>query len=526
MKSNYISFLFLLFASSLGFTQTVADTRFAKNIVTVNSGKIQGITDVNSGIRNFFGVPYAQPPVGDLRWKEPQPTKPWDGVKKTTKFAARCMQKPVFSDMNFRSTGRSEDCLYLNIWSPAEAPDENLPVLVYLYGGGFIAGDGSEWRYDGTALAQKGIVVVTVNYRLGIFGFLAHPELTQESPHRSSGNYGFLDQAFALQWVHDNIAAFGGNPEQITIGGESAGSMSVSALMASPLSKNLLAGAIGESGALAYSHLKPIALQRAEKRGVSFARKNNFSSLKELREVPADRLLQITKKGLDYFAPTLDGYFFPHKPSTIYAAGKQAQIPLLVGWNSAEASYSAFLKKKEPLPANYYKVLKSKYKSKADAVFKIFPGNSVEEVKQSATALASADFITYNTWKWSEYQRQSGNKTYRYIFDLSRPFPYNDDEVKREQGAGHSWEIEYALGNLRTNKVYPWTAIDYRVSAYMQDYFANFIKTGNPNGPDLPQWRPNIGTPEETVQVMKIGREIELQPEQNREQMVFFESLQ
>ena len=215
--------------------------------VRVTGGSVQGFV-AGSGVRTFRGIPFGAPPVGEGRWQPPRPVARWQGVRDATRFGPRCMQLPVFGDMVFRSSGMGEDCLYLNVWTPAHSAKERLPVLVYFYGGGFIAGDGSELRYDGESLAGHGIVVVTVNYRLGVFGFLAHPELTRESPHHASGNYGLLDQTAALRWVHDNIAAFGGDRGRVTIAGESAGSMSVSAQMASPLARGLIAGAIGESG--------------------------------------------------------------------------------------------------------------------------------------------------------------------------------------------------------------------------------------------------------------------------------------
>jgi len=216
--------------------------------VQISNGTLEGTFNPATGIRSFKGIPYAQPPVGDLRWKEPQPPANWAGVLKADHFSHMPMQKRIFSDMIFRADTMSEDCLYLNVWTPAKSSTEKLPVLVYFYGGGFSAGDGSESRYDGESMAQKGIVTLTVNYRLGIFGFFAHPELTQESPHHASGNYGLMDQTAALRWVQVNIAAFGGDPAHVTIAGESAGSIAVCAQMASPLSKNLFAGAIGESG--------------------------------------------------------------------------------------------------------------------------------------------------------------------------------------------------------------------------------------------------------------------------------------
>src|SRR3954470_20590645 len=243
-------------------------TAFAAPVKTA-SGPVSGTTEPG-GIPVYRGIPFAAPPTGDLRWKPPQPAPAWKAVRKAEQFGPRCVQAPIFGDMNFRSSGMGEDCLYLNVWTPAKSAAAKLPVLVYFYGGGFVAGDGSEPRYDGESMARKGIVALTVNYRLGVFGFLAHPELTKESPHHSSGNYTLLDQSAALVWVRDNIAAFGGDPRKVTIAGESAGSIAVSAQMASPLSKDLIAGAIGESGSI-MGALAPVPLALAEEQGVKFA---------------------------------------------------------------------------------------------------------------------------------------------------------------------------------------------------------------------------------------------------------------
>ncbi len=499
---------------------------FTSNKVKVSGGVIQGIADRSTGLRCFKGIPYAQPPVGELRWKAPQPVEGWEGIKKADHFGPRAMQEPIFSDMRFRTDSMSEDCLYLNVWTPADSSSANLPVLVYFYGGGFIAGDGSEWRYDGSSIAQKGIVVVTVNYRLGIFGFFAYPGLTKESPHHASGNYGLLDQHAALEWVHKNIAAFGGNPNHITIGGESAGSISVSAQMASPLSKDLIVGAIGESGAMISPTLPPIPLSEAEKRGVDFAKSIGASSLKELRVIPAKELLKkSSRKGLSYFSATVDGYFLPASPEQIFKNGKQAQIPLLVGWNSTEMGYKAVMRNNFPSPDNYRKVIKTLYDENADSVLKAYPGSTVKEVLESATHLASDRFIVYSTWKWASLQRKTGdNPVYRYLFTQSRPtdkasfdadffLPDNDGSKMPPpiRGAVHSAEIEYALGNLATNPVYEWTPDDYRVSITMESYFANFIKNGNPNGEALPLWTGN--TKQQPVRVMNIGVKSQLKGE-------------
>src|SRR5947208_987865 len=247
-----------------------ASGAFAADRVKIPNGTLEGAGPQASGVREFKGIPFAEPPVGELRWSAPKPVKNWTGVRQATQFGPRCMQQPLFGDMNFRSNGMGEDCLYLNVWTPAKSANERLPVLVYFFGGGFLAGDGSEPRYDGESMARKGIVALTVNYRLGVFGFLAHPELTKESPHHSSGNYTLLDQHAALLWVRANIAAFGGDPKKVTIAGESAGSIAVSAQMASPLSRELIAGAIGESGAMINPTIPPVPLAEAERAGNAF----------------------------------------------------------------------------------------------------------------------------------------------------------------------------------------------------------------------------------------------------------------
>jgi para-nitrobenzyl esterase len=308
MKTPFSLLCALLFFTS-AFSQSIT------NQLKISNGMLEGTFNQATNIRSFKGIPYALPPVGNLRWKEPQPPANWDGVRKADHFSHMPMQKRVFSDMIFRADTMSEDCLYLNIWTPAKSANEKLPVLVYFYGGGFVGGDGSESRYDGESMAQKGIVTITINYRLGIFGFFSHPDLTAESAHHASGNYGLLDQNAALKWVQANIEAFGGDPKRVTIAGESAGSISVCAQVVSPLSKDLIAGAIGESGAMIKPTLPAIPLAEGEKNGISFAEKNGTKTLAELRAIPAAQMLDAASKpGVWKLAATVDGYFLPKSP--------------------------------------------------------------------------------------------------------------------------------------------------------------------------------------------------------------------
>ena len=536
--------LFILSILSLPLTHLLnaqSNTATAPQVKTAN-GLVEGITET-SGIRAFKGIPFAQPPVGELRWKEPQPAQNWTGMRRADKFGPRAMQRAIFGDMGFRSNGMSEDCLYLNVWTPAKSANEKLPVLVYFYGGGFVAGDGSEGRYDGENMARKGIVTLTVNYRLGVFGFMAHPELTKESPHHASSNYGYLDQSAALRWVQQNIAAFGGDPKKVTIAGESAGSVSVSAQMVSPLSKNLMAGAIGESGSL-LGTLPPATLADAEQMGVKFSTLVGANSLAELRAISAEQLLEATAKpDAPRFSSAIDGYFFPKAPIDLFRTGEQAHVPLLVGWNSEEMNSRAILGQEKPTPESYASALKKLYGDRADEVMKLYPGATEEQIIQSATDLASDRFIGYSTWRWSDLQAKTGGKpVYRYLYSRPRPAMTAQmgnatpglaggvvkggdaaPKMPPASGAVHSAEIEYAMGNLASNKVYAWTPDDYKVSEVMQNYFANFIKTGNPNGPGLPKWSAVSG--DNGVQFMQIDVNTRPVTEQNRARYLFLDQL-
>lgn len=507
----------------------------------VENGVIEGFHDAETGLDMFLGIPFAKPPIGDLRWKAPQAAEPWEGILETKSFGPSPVQTNVFGDMEFRSDTISEDCLYLNVWTPTLNNSESLPVLVYFYGGGFVAGDGSEPRYDGASMAQKGMVAVTVNYRLNIFGFFAHPELSEEAPYHASGNYGLLDQYAALEWVQQNIAAFGGDPEKVTIAGESAGSISVSAQMASPLSKDLIAGAIGESGAAINPTLAPVPLAEAEKIGKEFAENAGYHSLEELRALSTEEIFGAYNESKRFgFPSVIDGYFFPKSLPEIFRAGEQAQVPLLLGWNSAEIPGMAFMQGQPYTEENYVKKVKEVYPDEYEKVLELYPHGSPKEVELSATALASDRFIAYSTWKWFDLHRKNSDQpVYRYLYSKLRP-PLEDETlesglaggtVKKDEnaptqpkpvGAPHAAEIEYAMGNLHLIDTYAWTEEDFKASETMQNYFANFVLTGNPNGKGLPQW-PAAKAADTTPPVMIIDVESKVTEANNDARYLFLD---
>jgi para-nitrobenzyl esterase len=528
MKTLFI--ISLLCAPLMALAQLKKDGEAPR--VKVAQGTLEGVDE--SGVYTFKGIPFAQPPVGELRWKAPQAPKNWQGVRKAEKFGPRPMQRSVFGDMSFRSDGMSEDCLYLNVWTPAKTGNERLPVLVYIYGGGLIAGDGSEPRYDGEALARQGIITVTLSHRLTVFGFMAHPELTKESPNKASGNYGFMDQTAALRWLKENIAAFGGDPNKITVAGESAGSVSVSAQMASPLAKGLLAGAIGSSGSL-LGTLSATTLAQGEASGVKFAEMVGAKSLADLRKMSAAEILEATaKQGVPRFAAVVDGYYFPKAPVDIFAAGEQAKVPLLIGWNSEENNYRSVLGREEPTLENYRKALQTLYGANAEQVLKLYPAATNDQVQQAATDLAGDRFTGFSSWKWGvTHAKTGGRPVYRYYYTHPRPAmrpemgnavaglaggvirsegaaPAPANRPPAPKGAVHSADIEYAMGNLPTNKVYDWQPEDYKVSAIFQQVYLNFVKTGNPNGLGVPSW-PAIKAGSEPSMLMILDKNTRLE---------------
>ena len=495
--------------------------------VKTQAGVVEGFAE--DGVKKFLGVPFAAAPVGNLRWQAPQPVVAWEGVREAKAFGNDPMQPNIFGDMNFRGSGRSEDCLYLNIWTPANFADEGLPVLIYFNGGGLMAGSGSEPRYDGTAIAQLGVIGVTANYREGIFGFFAHPELTAEASYKGSGNYGFLDQVAAIQWVKDNIAAFGGDPKRITIVGESAGSFSTSLLMCSPLSKGNLAGVMGSSGAEVLPY-EATAQADADAAGKQLLESKGLMSLADARALSADSLQALfPPRGMANVV--IDGYFMKESADDVFKKGEQAQVPLLVGWNSQEGTPLQTLRNQEPTLANYKKAMTATFGDMTDEIFQAYGLQTDDDLFSLKSLNLAGDLFTgFVTWKWADYHSKTSKQpVYRYKYMHARPqvsakmgnmvgalaggVREMTDEDRRQQairdkfptGAVHSADIEYAMGNLATNEFYDWQPEDYAISKLVLNYYANFCKYGNPNGEGLPQWTPING--QEVAPVMYIDVE-------------------
>jgi len=446
--------------------------------VKVQQGMVQGTLE--NGLTVYKGIPFAAPPVGNLRWKAPQPAAKWEGVKQATKFAPAAFQG------GNPPPGKSEDCLYLNIWTPSKSAKDKIPVLVWIYGGGFSFGSTAEPGYNGEKLAKKGVVLVSIAYRVGQLGFLAHPELSAENPNQVSGNYGILDQIAALQWIQKNIAAFGGDPKKVTIFGESAGGISVSMLCASPLAKGLFQGAISESGgsfgptrAKTFPGENMKTLKQAEAEGIAYAQKVGVSSVAELRKMEPDKLPMGMGMGGGW--PITDGFVIPDDQHRLYEAGKYNDVPVLIGYNSDEgASFS-----REKTPEEYYSGVKARYGKFADDLIKAYPA-AENSVPKTARDLARDAAFGWHTWSWARLQSQTGkSKVYLYYFDQHPDYP--KDSPRYGFGSPHGQEVGYVFMNIDASNPQT-TKSDLEISEAMGTYWTNFAKQGNPNGQGVPAW--------------------------------------
>ncbi|MBT9330232.1 carboxylesterase/lipase family protein [Paracidobacterium acidisoli] len=501
--------------------------------VKTDKGRVEGRLSADGQVRAFLGVPYAAPPVGSLRWKAPQPAEKWSGVRQATEFGHRCMQPQIYDDMRFRDAGQSEDCLTLNIWTSAKDKHAKQPVMVWIFGGGFTGGGTSEPRQDGEHLAHKGVVVVSMNYRLGVFGFFTHADLAAESPQHAAGNYGLMDQTAALQWVKKNIAEFGGDPAQVTIFGESAGSFSVSAQMASPLARGLFERAIGESGGAFSATLPFQPLATREVRDADYIKRaTGTSDLAQLRAMSAEDLLAAVSKKVEgtpeRFGPDVDGYFLPESVPQIYAEGKQAHVPLLAGWNRDEGTENVLASAEQPTVENMKAQAEKLFGDRAADFLKAYAATSDAEAVRAMEDYAGDKFIAYSTWAWLEAQVKTGGApVYRYKFEMPQP---GDKFHSASMGTFHSDDIEYVFGVLDSRPDAKWTPEDYKMSDLIETYWTNFAKTGDPNGTStagapgtpVPNW-PQYKAPE--WQVMHLNANSEARPDEHRDRDLFLQDV-
>jgi len=473
------AFILAIAALALGVSTMI---HAASLTVKTEQGKARGKTINDGKVKAFLGLPYAAPPVGDLRWRPPQLPVKWKGVRDATSFGHHCAQNQFFDDMIFPDSGPSEDCLYLNVYAPAGSnASSKLPVMFWIHGGGYAAGASSEPRHNGDFLPLKGVVLVTINYRLGVFGFLATDDLAREA-NGSAGNYGLMDMVAALQWVKANIRNFGGDPGNVTIFGESAGSFAVSTLMASPLARGLFHKAIGESGAAFADTPLTGSLEAEEKKDGEWVASLGVQSLAELRSLPTEKILAATKdKLINGYPPYVDGRLLTEPLELTYAAGNQARVPLLAGWNRDENTSLA----KEMTAEKWKAYALVHFKERAEEFLKLYPGSTDEQALRSAIDYGSDAFIVFGTWKWIEAHRLTGNSlVYRYHFELVAP----PSKFHPGSFAFHSDDIEYVFGTLDTRPGAVWRSEDRILSEQMMSYWTNFARTGNPNGPGLPTW--------------------------------------
>ena len=451
--------------------------------VKVEGGLVKGT--VEDGLSVYRGIPYAAPPIGDLRWRPPQPSPKWEGVRAADQFGRACVQtNAAIADL----PAPSENCLYLNVWTPALA-GEKVPVLVWIHGGGFVAGAPAEKLYHGEWLAKKGVVVVSIAYRLGLYGFLAHPELGAESLRHVSGNYGLLDMIAGLQWVQRNISAFGGDPKKVTIQGESAGAAAVSILCASPLTKGLFRGAIAESGATfgpvradaSFGEAEPLA--SAEKRAAEWLSSAGVSSIAELRKIPAEKLQTMIPRQFGWARPNVDGWVIAEDQYKLYESGKYNDVPVLTGYNSDEGLLFRNPKSQEA----YIQSVRERYGQFADKILAAYPGGGTPAEQKTARDLTRDSAFGWNAWVWARLQTKTGkSKVFLYYFDERAEIPTGSEGAG--YGARHASELPYVFRQLTEHGRPAPTPKDEALSEMMRTYWTNFAKTGDPNGTGLPRW--------------------------------------
>lgn len=455
----------------------LATSAHANPVAMTTAGRIEGIRD--HGVSVFRGVPYAAPPVGNLRWRRPESAAPWTGTRNATRFAPACLQKGV-SMPGETPPEVSEDCLYLNIWTSATTGKR--PVMVWIHGGGFTNGSAAMPLYWGDALAKRGIVVVTVAYRLGVLGFLAHPELQAEGG--DTGNYGLMDQVAALNWVHDNIAAFGGDPDRVTIAGQSAGGMSVSLLMAAPEARGLFRGAIAQSGGMFEPlNLAPrYRLEPALRDGGSYAKSLDAVSMGELRKLPAEALMTDSANAVSH--PVFGGLFLPQTPYDAYVSNNVARLPVLIGWNAEEAR--SLTRVDTVTAAAFEDDLKRAFGPLPPSIYSAYPHATDAEAKTARLDLERDLRFGWDMWAWARLQARQGGAAYVYSFDHRPPFPANS--AYSGWGASHFAELWYMFGHLSQSD-FDWRPRDYVLQGEMTAYWLAFIKTGRPNGHGRGLWR-------------------------------------